>query len=148
MEQNDQAFYEQYYSSQAGNGIDYYSGRNYMPRQYGNGIGNFLRPLGRMLTPLIKKGAKTVGRNLLSTGVDIVKDLIDGQSLKESAGMRFKETGRNMIGAIQSEFQPTKRVPRTRRPPARSPPVAAGMKRKRNVRRRTTKRTRARNIFQ
>ena len=145
MEQNDQMFYEQYYSSQAGNGIDYYSGRNYMPRQYGNGIGNFLRPLGRMLTPLLKKGAKSVGRNLLNTGVDIVKDLIDGQSLKESAGARFKETGRNMLGAIQNEFQPAKSAARTRRPPVRNPPVAAGRKRKRNVRRRTTG---TRNIFQ
>ena len=147
MDQNDQVFYEQYYSSQAGNGLDYYSGRNYMPRQYGNGIGNFLRPLGRMLTPLLKKGAKSVGRTLMNTGVDIVKDLIDGRNIKETAGVRFKEAGKSFLGDLTSGFAPAQENSQTEGESKRvGASSSAGKKRKRKATKRPAK-PRKRNIF-
>ena len=108
FDDDDQIFYNDYYANQAGNGMGYYSGRSYMPQQSGDGIGNFLKSAGKFLTPLLKRGARTIGKNVLSTGVGIVGDLMEGKNFKDSAKTRFTETGKNVMGSLLSEFSGSK----------------------------------------
>lgn len=100
MDTGDQAFYENYYSNQSGGA--FYSGRSYIPRQQGQGIGNFLRSAGRYITPLLVKGGKTIGRQLLNTGVGIVEDLIDGRNIRDSAKEHFSNVGEALFSKIKS----------------------------------------------
>ncbi|GFW11658.1 uncharacterized protein F54H12.2 [Trichonephila clavipes] len=64
--------YEDYYVNQAGNGLSYYQGQSF------------------------QKGAKSVGKEVLKTGTQIVNDLLEGQNLEDAAKHRTKETGRKL----------------------------------------------------
>ena len=73
--------YVDYYKQQ-GSGLPYFQGRQY---QQGFGIGNILGGLFRSVmplikktaVPLIKKGAKILGREALSTGSNILKGMVE-----------------------------------------------------------------------
>jgi hypothetical protein len=43
--------------------------------------------------PLLKKGAKTLGREALKTGLNIVGDVVQGKYIKQAAKSRLKSTG-------------------------------------------------------
>lgn len=88
-----QQSFEDYYTNQAGNGINYYQGN---PYQKGYGFGGLFRSLFRAAVPLFKSGAKAVGKQLFHTGVDVLKDLSQGNDIKEAAKRRLKEAGRNL----------------------------------------------------
>ena len=75
--------------------------------QGGNGLGGMFRSLFRTATPFLKTAAKKVGKRLLSTGVDtgvqIAKDVINGQSLKKAAKARAKTAGKQFLtGAFRT----------------------------------------------
>ena len=46
--------------------------------------------------PLIKKGSKALGKQVLSTGLDIANDLLSGENFRTSTQRRLKEAGRNL----------------------------------------------------
>ena len=78
--------------------------------QGGNGLGGMFRSLFRTATPFLKTAAKKVGKRLLNTGVDtgmqIAKDVINGQSLKKAAKARAKTAGKQFLtGAFQDLTQ-------------------------------------------
>ena len=87
--------YGDYYNSQFGNGVDVYSGRAF---QNGHGFGGALLGLMRSATPLLK----TVGKSLLRAGVGVAKDVMDGESFKNS----IKSRG---IGALKNLISPAKK---------------------------------------
>jgi hypothetical protein len=63
-----------------------------VPRQYGYGLGSIFRTIGRTVVPFLKPLAKTVGKNLLKTGVNIASDVLDGQgTIKQSLFARGKQ---------------------------------------------------------
>lgn len=73
--------YTNYYVNQAGNGISGFEGIRY---QRGNGFfGNILKSAA---LPLLKY----LGRQVLSTGVDVAKDVMDGEPIKEAFKARSK----------------------------------------------------------
>lgn len=85
-----------HYQNQAGSGFSpspYFRGG----RQAGSGIGSIFRSIGRVVLPLVSKGAKAIGRQALSTGIQIAKDVVGGKSLKESAIRRGKQAGKSLI---------------------------------------------------
>jgi hypothetical protein len=43
--------------------------------------------------PLLKKGAKTLGREALKTGLNIAGDVVQGRNTKQAAEARLKSTG-------------------------------------------------------
>ena len=47
--------------------------------------------------PLLKKGAKTLGRKALKTGLNIVGDVVQGRNIKQAAESRLKSTGQNLL---------------------------------------------------
>lgn len=81
--------YEDYYIHQAGSGVGaIYKGT---ANQRGHGIGSFLGGLYRTILPLIKSGAKALGKEALTTGVGIFGDMIQAKPFEDSVRDRFKE---------------------------------------------------------
>lgn len=60
-------FYKNYYENQIGSGLSVFRGAAV---QRGHGIGGFFSSLFKGAMPLLKSGLKSVGKELLSTGVD------------------------------------------------------------------------------
>ncbi|GFX60947.1 uncharacterized protein F54H12.2 [Trichonephila clavipes] len=50
----------------------------------------------RTALPFLTRGAKSVGKEVLKTGTQIVNDLLEGQNLGDAAKHRAKETGRKL----------------------------------------------------
>jgi hypothetical protein len=75
---------------QQGRGIPYFTGPVY---QRGHGIGSLFRGLFRFAMPLLKQGAKTLGRQALQTGIQVAGDVLEDRPLKESLRARVKEAG-------------------------------------------------------
>ena len=96
--------------SQRGKGAIIIFGRSHPYGQGGNGLGGMFRSLFRTATPFLKTTAKKVGKRLLNTGLDtgmqIAKDVINGQSVKKATKSRVKTAGKNVLtGAIQDITQ-------------------------------------------
>lgn len=64
--------------------------------QKGEGLGSFLSSAFSRIFPLIKSGLKTIGRQFLSSGVDVLKDTISGKDIKSSLKDRLKQAGTNL----------------------------------------------------
>ena len=71
--------YENYYVGQVGRGHPVFTGAR---TQRGYGLGGILGGLFRSAMPLIKQGAKTLGREALRTGVGIAQDAMEGKDIK------------------------------------------------------------------
>ncbi|GFU58838.1 uncharacterized protein TNCV_4840171 [Trichonephila clavipes] len=50
----------------------------------------------RTALPFLTRGAKSVGKEVLKTGTQIVNDLLEGQNVEDAAKHRTKETGRKL----------------------------------------------------
>lgn len=97
---------ENYYKQQVGNGLPAFVGRKY---QRGHGIGNMLSGLMKSAIPLLKKSGKSVGKHLLSAGMNIATDVLSGKNIKESSKKRLKAGGRNAIRELKSQHGSTSR---------------------------------------
>ena len=86
--------YTEYYLRQA-EGRDY-GGSYTSSSQKGDGLGSFLGGLFRRVFPLFKSGAKALGKEALSTGVNMLRDAITGKSMKDSMRTRITEAGGNL----------------------------------------------------
>lgn len=94
-----------YYVSQSGGGgnYPYYQG---VPLQRGSGgFGSIFSALFRSAIPLLKSGAKAFGRQVLRSGVDIVKDVAHGKDLKSAAKDRAKEAGLVLTDKASSKIK-------------------------------------------
>ena len=80
-----------YYRHQLGGGgvNNVFRGAAY---QKGHGIGSFLGGMFRTIAPLLKSGAKTLGREALRSGVGFLGDIAAGTTdPKQAAASRFKQ---------------------------------------------------------
>lgn len=94
--------YENYYSNQAGSGIGIvYKG---IPYQRGHGIGSFLGGLFRSVLPLLKSGAKAVGKEALHAGVGVLSDIVKAQPMEDSIRTRFKDASANLKRRADSKI--------------------------------------------
>lgn len=85
--------YQTYYTQQAGTGIGLvYKGA---PFQRGHGIGSFLGGLFRSILPLLKSGAKFVGKEALNAGAGVLSDIVNSQPIDESVKSRLKVISQN-----------------------------------------------------
>ena len=82
--------YHNYYIHQAGKGYPVFEGRRY---QRGHGLGSIFEGLFKAAMPLLKNGAKTLGREALKTGLNIVGVVVQGRNIKQAAKSRLKSTG-------------------------------------------------------
>lgn len=87
--------FEDYYIRQAtGHGLPVFSG---VRTQRGHGLGNLLTSAFRVFLPVLKSTGKSVLKQGLSTGADILGDLVRGRSLKQAAKTRVKEGGSRLL---------------------------------------------------
>ena len=75
------AHYKKFYLDQVGNGNAFQGAA----MQRGYGLGGILGGLFRAATPLLKQGAKVIGKRMLRTGLDIAGDALSGRNVKHSA---------------------------------------------------------------
>lgn len=80
-----------YYTNQAGSGLGGFAGHRYQ-----RGDGFFGRLISGTVLPLIRKALPFLGKTALNTGVDIVRDLSEGQKFKQSFKRRMKEGGEQL----------------------------------------------------
>ena len=85
--------YEEYYMNQAGYGLPYYSGTPYMK---GYGLGGILSGVLRSVVPMFKSAGKTLLREGLKTGTNILTDALDGRNIKESASQRLSQSAKHL----------------------------------------------------
>lgn len=90
----DEAMLTRYYMNQAGSGIEVYRGVGY---QKGYGVGSFLGGLFRSVLPLLRKGGKVLGNELLNTAFNVLGDVKNnGKSFESSLKDRGSETISNL----------------------------------------------------
>ena len=124
-----QQYYNNYYANQVGNGLGVFSGTTI---HKGAGIGSLIGSIFRKTMPLITKGAKTIGKQLVQTGLNIASDAMQGENVKSSAEKNFKTAGNNLLSALADSFSnpiaPTQSKKRARKRPAKT--TKANKKRK------------------
>ena len=103
-------------------------------RQVGGGI---FGALGRILTPMVKKYGipilKTMGKNAVKLGSNVVADTLQGENFKDSFKTRAKQSAINTLDDISStRFRKTKRK--------RKRQVGSGRVTKQKKQRKTTRR--------
>ena len=76
--QSSSLFYRDYYTLQSGNGLSVFKGATV---QRGRGIGSFFSKMLRGAMPLLKSGAKTIGKQVIESGANVAKDLINGYQI-------------------------------------------------------------------
>ena len=90
--------YENYYLSQAGHGMPYFAGARV---QQSYGLGNLFSSTAKSVLPLVKKGAKTLGKQILQSGVDFASNVLQGKNIKQAAIDQAKATGTNLLQVAQ-----------------------------------------------
>ena len=99
--------YENYYLNQVGNGGPFFSGPRY---QKGYGLGNIFSSIAKTVLPLVKSGAKAIGKEVLRSGAGFASDLLAGKNAKQAAVNRVKAVGTNLLQAATRK----RKVPTTR----------------------------------
>ena len=92
--------YEKYYLSQVGHGMPYFSGASY---QRGYGLGSIFNSIAKTVLPLIKSGAKAVGKEALKSGMAFASDVVAGKNVKQAAINRAKSAGSNLFQAAKQK---------------------------------------------
>lgn len=87
-----------YYCNQAGGG-EYFKG---IAHQRGYGI---FGDIFRKISPFLFTAAKYLGKQLLHTGKNVVRDVASGQPFKESAKHHFSSVGRKLKDDVIHKLQ-------------------------------------------
>ena len=125
--------YQDYYTHQAGKGYPVFAGRRYRRR---HGLGSIFGGLFKAAMPLLKKGAKTLGREALKTGLNIAGDVVQERNIKRAAKSRLKSTRQNLLQKAMDTVGP---------PGQRA--IKGPAKRKKTRRRQTKQRNISNDIF-
>ena len=86
--------YKCYYSQQGGGSVPIYAGAKY---QQGYGIGSIFGSLLKSALPIIKRGAKSLGKTAIKTGLNVVKDGLSGKNIKQSLKTNLKRAGTEIL---------------------------------------------------
>src|SRR5687768_2874062 len=68
--------------------MHYFRGHPYPINQDGHGLGSILSSIARSAIPLVKSGARFIGRQVLNRACDVGRDVIDGQNVGASVRKR------------------------------------------------------------
>ena len=99
--------YENYYLSQVGHGMPYFAGARV---QQGYGLGNLFSSIAKSVLPLVKKGAKTLGKQVLQSGVEFASDVLQGKNAKQAAidqaaGSNLLQVAKQQVGMRKAAKQ-------------------------------------------
>lgn len=73
--------------------------------QRGDGFGSFFRGLYRAVLPLVKKGAKAVGKQAMKSGVALIGDVAAGHDLREAAKHRLDQFGDELVHTTEDKIK-------------------------------------------
>ena len=90
----DAASHANYYDQQAGHGLPVFAGASF---QRGHGLGSLFGGLVRMAMPLLKTGAKRLGKEALKAGVGVAGDVLSGQNVKTSMKRHATQAARRTV---------------------------------------------------
>lgn len=94
--------YNTYYNLQAGGNLPYFAGSTI---QTGHGIGSMLANVFKgTVLPIIKRGAKVVGKELLNTGLTVASDVMNGENFKSSAKKNLVNSGKNLLNNLTTSL--------------------------------------------
>jgi hypothetical protein len=117
--------YDGYFASQRGHGLPYFAGAHV---QRGHGLGGLFKSLGAALLPVLKSGAKFAGKELLSSGGQVISDVLEGRNVMDSLRQRGKQglhrVARGAATAIKRRGPPITATSKRRK--ARRQPERAG----------------------
>jgi len=97
--------YRSYYLNQAGgsSSLPVFRGS---PYQKGHGLGSLFSSLARFAVPLLKRGAKYLGRRALQTGVDIARDVMeDKKDWRAATKHRLKSTANTIMDDVEEKIR-------------------------------------------
>ena len=97
--------YESYYLNEVDSGV--YRGTQY---QRGYAFGKIFSSNGKSILPLIKSGAKALGKQALLSSVSFASDVLSKQNAKQAAVRRAKEAGLNLSQRALKRNIPPKRL--------------------------------------
>ena len=137
--------YDSYYMGQAGygvgSGLPYYKGPPYMR---GHGLGGLLSGVLRStIVPMLKSTGKTLLREGVKTGTEILSDAIKGKSIKSSASERIGQSAQRLTKKATRKIRD-----RLDSIPAFPPPPGIPIKRKRKNQTKKRRVRRKRDIFE
>ena len=101
--------YKNNYLSQVGHGIPYCAGAQV---QQGYGLSNLFCSIVKSVLPFFKKGAKTLGKQVLQSGVEFASDVLHGKNAKQAAIDQAKAAGSNLLQVAQQKVGKRKTIPR------------------------------------
>ena len=78
--------------------------------QRGHGLGSLVKGLFRSATPLLKKGAIALGKEALSTGLNIMEDTLSGQTLKNATKKNVSRAGKRLMNKSLKGIKKRKQV--------------------------------------
>ena len=109
----DNCLYDEYYSRQVGGNLPVFTGSKY---QRGHGLGGLFSGLFKAATPLLRRGALRVGKQLLKTGTKVADDVLSGQRFKHALKSRGREGLKDLLQPIKRKRQQRRRVIVKKRP--------------------------------
>ena len=83
--------------------------------QRGYGIGSLLSGMFRAAVPLLRKGARALGKQALRTGIDVGRDVLRGQNIRDSAKRRVVQGTKKMVNRAATSANRGKANKRTGR---------------------------------
>ena len=95
--------------SEVGHGMPYFAGARV---QQGYPLGNLFSSIAKSVFPLVKKGAKTLGKKVLQSGVEFASNVLQGKNVKRAAIDQAKAAGSNLLQAAQQRVGKRKAAPR------------------------------------
>lgn len=94
--------------------MEYYQGARY---QRGAGLGSIFGGLIRSAAPMVMRGLKTVGKEALQGGMNVLGDVVQGKrSLKQAAKRRLVQGASNLVNDALLPQQKKKRPSSTGAP--------------------------------
>jgi hypothetical protein len=79
--------------------------------QRGHGLGSIFGSLFKSAVPLFKRGANTLGREALKTGLNLASEVMEGQNVTQAAKSRLKSTGQNLLQKAMDTGLQTNPIP-------------------------------------
>lgn len=134
--------YDEYYMGQAGygggSGLPYYKGPPYMR---GHGLGGLLSGVLRStIVPMLKNTGKTLLREGIKTGTEILSDAIGGKSIKTSASERIGQSAQRLTKKATKRIKQRLNSTQSFLPPP--PGIPIKRKRKNQTKKRSVRRKR------
>ena len=92
----DSQAYQNYCLNQVGHGLPYFSGAKY---QQGYSLGNIFSSIAKTVLPLVKSGAKAIGKQVVYCRVGFTLDVLKGKNVKQTAIDCARAAGSNLLEA-------------------------------------------------